>query len=188
MQHNSNQKLSPAAAMIILVCVMIIFTISLLYISNQKPKVINSEKNNTANTNTQSDSTEKTTDTSTADPITTKYSNSTYNLTIDFASAFKSSSLANDNGTRIDFNLTDWKAVLLIDAPMNEELIRSMYEIGQEDDITINGITATRIIGSSIKDASLTYIYIFTHEEKLYVFYSTSANIQSVAKTISFSK
>lgn len=186
MQQNSNQKLSPAAAMIILVCVMIIFTISLLYISNQKPKDTNTDKTNTQNSSAQPVDTEETTEE--IPTATTKYSNATYNLAIDFASAYKSTTSTNDNGTRIDFNLTEWKATLLIDVPKNEELIRSMYEIGQEDDITINGITATRIIGSSIKDASLTYIYILTHENQLYVFYSTSANIQSVAKSISFSK
>lgn len=188
MNQNANKKLSPAAAMIILVCVMIIFTISLLYISNQKTTTTNQENNNIENTNIQIETNKEVEPENSSEPVTTTYTNSTYNFTLDFSKPYKSATLVTDNGSRIDFTFSDWKASMLIEKSSNLELFRSTYEIGQEDDITINGLPATRIIGSSLKDASITYIYLITKGDRLFALYSTSANIQNVAKTLSFTK
>lgn len=188
MKEYSNPKLSPAAAMIIFVCVIVIFTISLLYISKRPPNTEPLEKPEAVNIENKPAQPENIETTSPSEPLKTSYSNPKYNFSLDFSEGYTSSVLNTDNGARIDFALADWKATMLIDIVSNINLIRNSYEIGQEDDITINNLPATRIIGSSLKDASVTYIYLIAIDDRLFAFYSTSANIQSIAKTLTFSK
>lgn len=172
--------------MIIFVCVIIIFTISLLYISKKPQDTQKPEKTDQINTNIRLADPAKIEAMPT--PVITAYTSPTYNFTLDFSESYKSSVLNTDNGARIDFTLDDWKAAMLVDKASNIDLIRNSYEIGQEDDVTINGLPATKIIGSSLKDSSVTYLYLITLDERLFVLYSTSSDIQSVAKTLSFSK
>jgi|GEM_PF-7129167 len=188
MKQNPSQKLSPAAAMIIFVCVMIIFVISLIYISKQAPeKKEEPKKVDEIKIDDQALKVEKIPEPSPT-PEKTTYANPTYNFTLDFSKPYKSTSATINTGTRIDFSLADWTAALLIVKPTDAELIRSSYEIGQEDDVKINGLTATKIIGSSLKDGAITYIYLITHGDRLFALYSTSANIQAVANTLTFAK